>query len=72
MTTEEQIQRLKDEGNEKFKAGQYQAALDAYSQALKLEPTDKNLKATLYKNRAAVYLKTKDYGLAEGDASKGV
>jgi lipoprotein NlpI len=31
--------RLKDEGNTFFKAGDYQAAIDAYTGSLELDPT---------------------------------
>ena len=48
----------------------FQEALDAYSQALKLKPSNAELRATLLKNRAAVLLKKTDFVAAERDCSK--
>jgi tetratricopeptide (TPR) repeat protein len=55
--------QIKEEGNSYFKAGDYEAALVSYTKALKLYPSDDKdkerlqNKATVYKNRAACYLK---------------
>jgi valyl-tRNA synthetase len=54
----DEVARLRDEGNAHFRARNYQAALDSYSDAIstmesqRLEP-DSDLKAALYANRAA-------------------
>lgn len=44
---------LKEEGNAKFKAGQYQAAIVAYTQSLEVEPNQH----LCFSNRSAAYLK---------------
>jgi len=49
----EEAASAKDEGNAKFKAKEYQAAIDAYSRSLDLKP-DQHL---CYSNRCAAYLK---------------
>ncbi len=67
----EEIQRLKEEGNANFKGGNYQTAVDRYSEALKLDSGDKSVKSVLLKNRAAVHLKTGDFSAAERDCTKG-
>ncbi|XP_058799636.1 protein unc-45 homolog B [Phymastichus coffea] len=51
----------KERGNEEFKNGFFDKALSCYTQALKLTKEDNFDKAIYYKNRAAVYLKQKDY-----------
>ncbi|CAK0867727.1 unnamed protein product [Prorocentrum cordatum] len=45
--------RLKDEGNAFFKAGEYQAAIDAYTGSLELDPSQH----LCFSNRSAAYLK---------------
>jgi len=65
----EEAATLKDEGNAKFKVGEYQAAIDAYTRSLDLDP-EQHL---CYSNRSAAYLKLG--GSAEealGDAEKCV
>lgn len=44
---------LKERGNEKFKTGQYQAAVEAYSESLAIDPNQH----LCYSNRSAAYLK---------------
>lgn len=51
--TEDEASVLKKEGNAQFKAGAYQAAIDAYSRSLELDPQQH----LCYSNRSAAYLK---------------
>jgi len=44
---------LKNEGNDKFKAGEYAAAVEAYTRSLELDPSQH----LCYSNRSAAYLK---------------
>ena len=46
------IERVRQEGNENFKAGKYEEAYDLYTQGLELAKFNKNIKAILYSNRA--------------------
>ncbi|KAJ3446896.1 tpr repeat containing protein [Anaeramoeba flamelloides] len=48
---ENQSQILKQKGNEKFKAGDYASAIDFYTQAIKITPTNH----LLYSNRSLCY-----------------
>jgi tetratricopeptide (TPR) repeat protein len=63
-------EELKDDGNKSFQLGEYQTAIDEYTEALQLQP-DKQLKCVLYRNRAMVRLKIEDYEGAETDCDKG-
>ena len=56
-------EELKNEGNELYKQGKVKEAIQAYSKAIALTSKDdnKDLLATLLKNRAAAYLKTVRY-----------
>jgi len=56
-------EELKNEGNELYKQGKVKEAIQAYSKAVALTSKDdnKDLLATLLKNRAAAYLKTVRY-----------
>ncbi len=46
------LQKSKTEGNEAFKAGRWQDAYDLYSEALNIDPNNKQINAALYFNRA--------------------
>jgi len=47
---------LKDDGNAKFKAGDFQAAVDAYTKSIELNPTGPK-QHLCFSNRSAAYLK---------------
>lgn len=65
----DEVIELKDKGNEAFKSGEWQAAIQFYTKAIKAGEKHKDL-ATFYKNRAAAYLKTENYEEAISDCSK--
>ena len=58
------VQHKRAAGNEAFKAGEFQQAAVAYTQALALEPTDPELLAALRCNRSAAFLKIGRYDQA--------
>lgn len=66
-TKANEVTAIKDQGNECFKQGKFQAAIDFYSQALEIEPS-----AVLYCNRSFAHLKLENYGSAESDASAAI
>lgn len=51
----------KQKGNEEFAKNNFDEALSCYTNALNLAKEENSEKAIYYKNRAAVYLKKKDY-----------
>ena len=61
-------EKLKGEGNDAFKAGDYEEALVKYTRAIELTEKD-NDKSTYLKNRAAVHLKKENYRKTVEDCS---
>ena len=76
MTETMKHRQMKEEGNNFFKANKYEEALSCYTKALNLgrqvgsECSDSDM-AVYYKNRAATYLKLKDYKAAIQDTDEG-
>lgn len=68
----QKLDRMKQEGNVEFKAGRHQAAIKKYSDALDVDPTNKNINAKLLQNRAQCKIKLKQYDDAIADADKAV
>ncbi len=62
----------KDEGNDAFKNGDYQRALDLYSDALAIDPINIITNAKLYCNRALMKQKMGDITEAIADCSKAI
>lgn len=53
----QKLERLKEEGNNAFKAGRYQEALDTYTTALDVDPSNKGTNSKLFQNRALCNLR---------------
>uniref|UniRef100_A0A7S3PRS1 Serine/threonine-protein phosphatase n=1 Tax=Aplanochytrium stocchinoi TaxID=215587 RepID=A0A7S3PRS1_9STRA len=64
---QERANALKAKGNECFKEGSYETAIEFYSQAIDVCPN-----AILYANRSACYLKTESFGLGMSDAKESI
>ena len=67
--------KLKEIGNEAFKKGDFELALDAYTKAMDIAKEEKIRQedfAILYKNRAAVHLKSEDFQCAVEDCTKAL
>ena len=56
-------EKLKNQGNDNFKKGQFQSAIDLYGQAIECDGTN----PAYYTNRAIAYLKIEDFNLAMND-----
>lgn len=63
------LQGLHTLGNEAFESARWPAAVDAYTQALALDPSNATYNARLYGNRAAAYIKLSNYGAAISDCN---
>lgn len=55
------VDKLREEGNELFKQGQFADAAQAYSKAIDILPPNHKIRAILLNNRSAAYLKTGQY-----------
>lgn len=58
--------KIKEEGNEAYRAGNLEKAIELYTKAIQIDPTNH----LLYSNRAAANMKTLNYGAAIPDLHK--
>eukprot|EP00462_Mataza_sp_D1_P023455 CAMPEP_0175142270 /NCGR_PEP_ID=MMETSP0087-20121206/12692_1 /TAXON_ID=136419 /ORGANISM="Unknown Unknown, Strain D1" /LENGTH=544 /DNA_ID=CAMNT_0016426027 /DNA_START=60 /DNA_END=1694 /DNA_ORIENTATION=- len=63
---------LKESGNDAFKKGQLDEAIDFYSKAVLLDPVNDQYNSILYCNRAAAYMRKKDWLKGEYDCSRAL
>ncbi|KAG9062909.1 hypothetical protein KI688_004506 [Linnemannia hyalina] len=61
-------EQIKAQANQEYKAGNYAAAVDLYSQSIRLEPTN----ATYYGNRSAALMMIKKYSDASKDCQTAI
>ncbi|KAK0389162.1 hypothetical protein NLU13_2737 [Sarocladium strictum] len=66
----QKLDRMKEEGNTEFKAGRHQAAIQKYTDALEVDPANRNMNAKLLQNRAQCKIKLKQWDEAIADAEK--
>lgn len=62
-------QELKEQGNQAYKEGDWDKALEKYTQAIQIS-TEERDKAVLFKNRAAVHLKCEDFDKTVKDCTQ--
>lgn len=67
----QRLDRMKEEGNKEYKAGRWQSAIDKYTSALAVDPSNRSINAKLLQNRALCSLRLKlfDAALADCDAA---
>lgn len=68
----QKLDRMKEDGNALFKSGSWQNAVDKYTEALDVDPTNKGTNAKLLQNRAMCYSKLKDYTKAMADCDEAL
>ncbi|PTB66314.1 TPR-like protein [Trichoderma citrinoviride] len=68
----QKLDRMKEEGNAEFKAGRWQAAIQKYSDALDIDPSNKSMNAKLLQNRAQCKIKLHQYEEAIADSDRAV
>lgn len=66
----QKLDRMKEEGNVAFKGGRFEPAIQKYTEALEIDPTNKGINAKLLQNRAQCRLKLKQYDEAIADATR--
>jgi len=57
----QKLDRTKEEGNTHFKAGRLQEAVEVYTSALEIDPTNKGTNSKILNNRAMCYTKLKQW-----------
>jgi DnaJ family protein C protein 7 len=72
LRTVQKLDRMKEEGNSQYKAGRWQAAIDLYTSALEVDPSNKGTNSKILQNRALCRIKLKLYDDAIGDCEKAV
>lgn len=63
----QKLERMKGDGNADYKKGLWQNAMDKYTEALAVDPTNKGTNAKLLQNRALCNIKLKNYDQAIED-----
>ncbi len=66
------LESKKKEGDEAFKQGRYQAAIDAWTECLAVDPEHKSFNAKLYNNRATAFGKLRKHQEAVDDCGKAL
>ncbi|KAL8829115.1 MAG: hypothetical protein Q9191_002203, partial [Dirinaria sp. TL-2023a] len=68
----QKLDRLKEEGNVAFKSGKHRQAVDLYSQALEVDPSNKGTNSKILQNRAMASIKIKEYKSAVADCNRAL
>ncbi|KAF2107463.1 hypothetical protein BDV96DRAFT_589337 [Lophiotrema nucula] len=68
----QRLDRTKEEGNASFKSGRFQHAIDTYSTALEIDPSNKNTNSKILQNRALCYTRLKKWTEAVADCDKAI
>ncbi|EDR29497.1 cyclophilin seven suppressor, putative [Entamoeba dispar SAW760] len=71
-TPDEQATNFREQGNECFKVGKIKDAFEYYTEGIQAKPTDLNLLAALYSNRAACQIKMENFGRAYEDCTESL
>lgn len=72
MINPKEAESFKNQGNEAFKSEKYEEAISLYSKAINLAEKDSRDLSTYLKNRAAAYLKLKDYKMVMKDCDEAL
>ncbi len=68
----QKLERMKQEGNSAFKLGRYQEAINTYSGALEVDPSNKNTNSKILQNRALCNTRLKNWKQAVADCEKAL
>lgn len=68
----QRLTRLKNEGNNEFKAGKWQAAIDKYTAALDVDPSNRDINSKCLQNRALCRIKLKQLEKAVEDCDQAL
>ncbi len=68
----QRLDRTKEEGNKEYKAGNWQVAIEKYTSALGIDPSNRGINAKLLLNRALCRIKLKQFDEAIADCDSAV
>lgn len=68
----QRLDRMKGEGNDEYKAGRWQNALEKYTAALEIDPSNKGTNSKILQNRALCYTKLKQFDEAIADCERAI
>jgi len=68
----QKLDRMKEEGNSDYKAGRWENAIQKYSEALEIDPTNKGTNSKILQNRALCRIKLKLYDDAIADCDRAL
>lgn len=68
----QKLERTKEEGNASFKAGRYQEAIETYTKALEIDPSNRNTNSKILQNRALCQTRLKNWKPAIQDCEKAL
>ncbi|KAF2194950.1 TPR-like protein [Zopfia rhizophila CBS 207.26] len=68
----QKLERMKEDGNVSFKAGRFQEAVDTYTNALEVDPSNKLTNSKILQNRALCNIRLKNYTPALADATRAL
>ncbi|KZF24144.1 TPR-like protein [Xylona heveae TC161] len=68
----QKLDRMKSEGNAAFQGRRYQEAVDMYTQALQVDPSNKGINSKLLQNRAMASIKLKNFKQAIADCTRAL
>lgn len=72
LRTVQKLDRMKEDGNADYKAGRWQDAIEKYTSALGVDPTNRGTNSKLLQNRALCNLKLRQYDLAISDCDRAI
>lgn len=72
LRTMKKLERARNEANDIFKRGRYSEAVGLYSEAIKIDPSNRVTNAKLLGNRALARIKIKEYEEARADCDQAL
>ncbi|PHH62580.1 hypothetical protein CDD81_6895 [Ophiocordyceps australis] len=68
----QKLDRMKEEGNAAYKAGKLSDAIEKYTSALEIDPSNRSMCSKLYQNRAQCRIRLKQYPEALADSERAI
>lgn len=72
LRTVQKLTRTKEEGNTAFKAKDYRKAIELWTEAVQVDPKNKDQNAKILQNRAQAYINLKEYDNAVNDCTEAL